>query len=110
MRWVLTFVLAACSSEEECDALSSSAGDHVTAAITADLSCDVAADCVSVGVSGSCFDRCSTVVGPAGAAALEAAVAEAEDQWCADYTCTFIVPPCAPPGEPACDGGQCVER
>ena len=106
-------------SEEEpapetlsCEALTEAAVEDVLEVVDANLSCTVDGDCVVVGINGGCFDVCSRAVAAGGAEAVSSAIDDARGTHCADFdaqSCQFIVPPCAPPGEPRCVEGRCQE-
>ncbi|MCA9490051.1 MAG: hypothetical protein KC656_35300 [Myxococcales bacterium] len=105
----LLLLLAGCGlSDDELERLAS---ERVQAALAEPQTCSVDEDCEIIGLSGSCFDLCWGVIATSNRGPVQAAMAEAESEYCADYTGTFIRPPCVPPGEAACgDDGMCTER
>ncbi|MBI4699662.1 MAG: hypothetical protein HY744_00610 [Deltaproteobacteria bacterium] len=100
---------AGCGWEDECASDAESARQYVEAARLQNLSCAAPADCTTVSVSTSCQGDCPAVVSVAGKAAVEAAVAEANERWCDDRAgCGYATPSCIMP-EPVCEKGACAD-
>lgn len=75
--------------------------------------CTSDADCAGIAQASECHDACGGVVAAARSAEVDAARAAINAAHCAVFeraSCTLIVPPCVPPGTPACLGGACRER
>jgi len=106
-------IVTACGSSTSgfsCNDLSSAAAKDVLAVIDAHQSCTQASDCISVGLSASCFDQCFRVMSTDGTAALMAAQDKVDQNQCAQFKsqgCKFDVPPCAPPMPLTCVSGKC---
>lgn len=93
-----------------CTDLADSARKEVMAAITANASCSVDAECEAIAFSSSCFDSCTRATSKAGVAAVTAAKTRVDGEQCAkfrDQGCRSITPPCAPPAAPRCVAGAC---
>lgn len=99
------------STVTECSAQAKPASDKVRAVIDANLACKVDDDCMTLAISSSCFDQCSTTVAKSGQAAVEKALSDVSANECKAFTdagCKVIIPPCAPPAPPACREGKCI--
>ena len=98
------------SSVTECSAQAKPASDKVSAEIDANRACKVDDDCMSIAVSSSCFDHCSSAIAKSGRAAVEKALDDVSANECkafADAGCKVIIPPCEPPSPPVCRDGKC---
>jgi hypothetical protein len=91
------------------------AGQQIAKAIqSADTSCTVDADCVTVSTATVCHDACGpTVVSQAGQAVIDGWVTRIDRVLCGSFMadgCQFSALPCAAPvtGVTACNNGQCV--
>src|SRR5689334_12402219 len=97
--------IVASSDQSDCDAFTEQAVGQVVAVIDANRACVADADCVTIGVSSTCFDICSQAVNTAGVAKVDMAVTEVEAGACKGFKddgCKLIIPPCAPPESPVC--------
>ena len=96
-----------------CNDQSSVASAAVHAALDgADQSCTTDTDCAIAYLDTDCFHACSVAVSAAARQTLDTAVAEQNQTTCAGFEargCFAAVPPCVPPGVPACIAGLCVE-
>lgn len=102
---------SAVGSSTSCSGLANAARQEVDAVIESHRSCTQASDCVSVGLSASCFDSCSRSARADSEAARKAAKDKVDKAQCAQFVaqgCKLIIPPCAPPREVACVNGACV--
>ena len=98
------------SSVTECSAQAKPASDKVRAVIDANLACKVDDDCMTLAVSSSCFDQCTSAIAKSGRAAVDKALADVSANECkafADAGCKVVIPPCAPPSPPVCRDGKC---
>jgi hypothetical protein len=93
------------------------AGQQIAQAIqTADTSCTVNADCVTVSTATVCTDACGpTVVSRSGQSAIDTAVTSIDEGLCSSFVadgCHFSALPCAAPvtGVAICSNGFCVLR
>jgi hypothetical protein len=97
-----------------CSQLTTESQNAVATAVSpgADVSCTTAADCVVASNSTSCFNGCGVVVNQAGAAALQAAIAQINSTTCATFVADGCVPntppPCAPT-IPSCVNSVCSD-
>jgi hypothetical protein len=101
---------AGTSSSTTCEALAASAREEVAGAIETHRACTTSADCVEVSLAAACFDSCSRHVSAGAHVEIDAAKAKVNGAQCAQFTtqgCKLVVPPCAPPTPPSCDGGLC---
>ena len=97
-------------SSSSCADLRAHALRRLDDVLAANGACTTDADCVSVGLGGSCFDACSRSVAKNGQPALDAASADVDAHECRDFKaqgCTAWAPPCAPPPPTACRKGIC---
>lgn len=95
----------------ECNVWQAEARDAVSRAVEAHGACAADADCVIAELSADCFDACARPMNAGGQSAFAAARAEANAASCARFaarSCRHVVPPCVPPGRPACRAGRCV--
>lgn len=95
-----------------CSQLTGESQNAVAAAVSpdADVSCTTTADCVVASNSTNCFNGCGVVVNQAGAAALQAAIAQINSTTCATFVadgCVPNVPPPCAPMIPACVNSVC---
>jgi hypothetical protein len=114
---VLAVCLPACSSSSSsqggsCDDMTSKAAALVSAARTNDLSCVTDDDCTYFVESPTCTAGCGgTLANRAGAAALHAAVSQANASACAgfkDQGCSVLEPPCA--ALPGAGLAACIDK
>ena len=106
-----TIVLAvACSScGDNCDERVLKANNLVDAAVEANNSCRVDADCVAINLSTDCYGTCSGSVAATGADELRDAINEANRKHCSGYVddgCPFRTPECLAV-EAVCKAGTC---
>lgn len=106
-----TIVLAvACSScGDNCDERVLKANNLVDAAVEANNSCRVDADCVAINLSTDCYGTCSGSVAASGADEVRDAINEANHEHCSGYVddgCPFMTPECLAV-EAVCKAGTC---
>ncbi|MBN9164926.1 MAG: hypothetical protein BGO98_20965 [Myxococcales bacterium 68-20] len=94
----------------ECGEQATPARDKVNAAIEANRTCSVDADCMTIEVRSTCFDACTTSIAKSGQAAVEQAMSSASQDECQAFAaagCKLIIPPCMGPVPPVCREGKC---
>ena len=92
-----------------CDNDGAAAFDHIDVAISQNLSCEIAEDCVEVQTSTNCQGACPVYVSIEGATTVEDAISEADALYCPEVggDCAYATPGCqALP--PACVDGMCI--
>jgi hypothetical protein len=108
---------SACDSSfksKNCDQLTSDATVAIAldqAQAATDLSCASASDCVVVATSSACLPNCSVVLTSAGAAKLQAAIAQINVDSCATFAsdgCPANPAPSCLSYVPSCVNGQCT--
>lgn len=96
--------------EALCDRINRNASQSLLVAIDDARECTVDADCVEVWRSTSCFDNCGDQIAASLSSDIEAVKQTLEENQCAAFQradCSFVPPPCDPPGPPACIDGYC---
>jgi hypothetical protein len=95
-----------------CDEREAEASTAVTAAVeAADHKCLIDADCVEVSTSSGCHESCGAIISKVGAPSVASTIEGLDTGLCATFEadgCHKIVPPCDPPGTPACIGQKCT--
>lgn len=99
--------------ELSCDARETGAARESARAYEAvSLECEQDEDCVWVSNDTGCHAACGTLMSVDSVDDYEAALGRIDSNLCADYEADcgpVLVPPCVPPGVPACVAGQCTE-
>jgi hypothetical protein len=96
--------------ETLCERIEANAQRVLFTAIDASRSCQSDADCVEVWRSTSCFDACGDAIAASYSADIDATKQLLDENQCAAFEraqCSFVVPPCDPPGPPTCIDGSC---
>ena len=106
-----TIVVAVSCSRcgDNCEERASKTRNMVDAAIAANKSCRVDADCVLINLSTDCYGACSGSVAATGAEEVRDAFSEANRSYCSGYVddgCPFITPECLPVAV-VCKEGTC---
>jgi hypothetical protein len=101
---------AGLSCEEQTKLASKAINDAVMEA-QKDLSCASSADCLTIGLTASCYSACFTWVNTAGAKLIHDTIDDLDATVCSTFKskgCMIAVPPCVAPMPPVCLSGKCT--